>query len=141
MEKVLDRILIVEDDANLARILKLYFEEKNVLCTFVENAKQAMNWIENFNPHLIIIDIGLPDIDGIELAKNIRKNIKTKKIPIIIITGKDETEFKIKSATEAKAELFPTKPFEPSILWEAATKFIENYKNAKFGSLFKHSFQ
>ncbi|MGC8867308.1 MAG: hypothetical protein ACP5IO_03665 [Elusimicrobiales bacterium] len=72
-------------------------------------------------------------MNGIELAKRIRENIKTKKIPIII-TGQSETELKIKSSVETYANLFLTKPVEPKILCEAATKLVEQYKEEKYKS-------
>lgn len=132
----MNRVLIVEDEVTLAHILKSYFEKCDFLATYVENGTTAKKWIDDFRPDLIIIDIILPDMNGIELAKQIREDIKTKKIPIIIITGQTETDLKIKGSVGAHANLFLTKPIEPKVLCDAASKLVEQYKQEKYKSAF-----
>ncbi len=132
----MNKVLIVEDDITLAHILKSYFEKHNFLAAYSENAKIAKNWIDEFRPDVIVLDIILPDMSGIEFAKKIREDIKTKKIPIIIITGQLEVENKIKASIDACANLFLTKPIEPQLLCQAATKLVEQYKEEKYKSAF-----
>jgi DNA-binding response OmpR family regulator len=128
----MNRVMIVDDEITLCQILKKYFEDNDYLCGYAENANTAKQWISEFKPDLIVIDIGLPDMNGIELAKQIRNDIKTKKIPIIIITGQHEVNLNIKSSTEANVNLFLTKPFEPSVILDASKKLIDSYKTEKY---------
>lgn len=128
----MDKILIVEDETMIADILKKFLENKGYLVTYAETAEIALKWVENFRPDLLIVDIGLPDINGIELCKEVRKNIKTRKLPIIIMTGINEIDTKIKGSVEACANLYLQKPVEPQKIFEAASKLIENYKTEKY---------
>lgn len=104
--------------------------KKLFLCSYAENGEIAKKWIETFYPDLVIIDIMLPDINGLELPKQIRENIKTKKIPIII-TGYQELDYKIKAA-ESDVNLYLTKPIEPQSLIGCALKLVEKYKMEKY---------
>lgn len=128
----MDKILIVEDEITIANILKKFFEDKGYLATYTDTAEAAFKWIDNFRPDLLIVDVGLPDINGIELCKKVRKNIRTKKIPIIIMTGINEIDTKIKGSVEACANLYLQKPVEPQKILEAAGKLIDNYKAEKY---------
>jgi len=131
-EEFMDKILIVEDEPLIGGIFKKFLEDKGYLATYCETANSALNWIENFKPDLVIVDIGLPDMNGIELCKKIRNNLKTKKLPIIIITGISEIDAKIKASAQASVNLYLQKPVEPIKIYEAAQKLIENYKTEKY---------
>ncbi len=63
----MDKILIVEDDITLATLFKKFLEDKGYVVAHVETATSALKWIEMFRFELAVIDIGLPDINGIEL--------------------------------------------------------------------------
>lgn len=85
-----------------------------------------MRWLAGIDkPDLVIIDIGLPDMDGLELCRKIKNNLSTRKIPIIILTGKDGNENRIKGTLDCKADLYLNKPIEFEQLYGAIKKLIK----------------
>lgn len=131
----MDKVLIVDDDMTLCNMFKSYLEDNNYLCITAHSGEIALKWLEEIKPELVIIDIGLPDINGIELTKKIRNNIKTKKVPVIILTGQGNTDYKIKSSVDAKASLFLEKPVDLNEMLKAVERLVKNYKEEKFKNI------
>lgn len=106
------KILIVDDDKNICEIVRLYLlkEGYEVKCAYA--GKQALKMIEEEKPSAVILDIMLPEIDGIEILKQMRQ---TTKIPVIMLTAKGETIDKI-LGLELGADDYVVKPFEPKEL-------------------------
>jgi len=107
-----NRILIVDDDKNICELVRLYLTKEgyDVKCVFT--GKQALRAVEEENPAAVILDIMLPEIDGIEVLKQIRQ---TKKLPVIMLTAKGETIDKV-LGLELGADDYVVKPFEPKEL-------------------------
>ncbi len=109
------RILIIEDDKDIVVLLKHYLEKE----TFVlEDASDGFSGLkkakaENFN--LIILDIMLPEMGGLEVCKELRGDPKTATVPIIMLTAKTEETDKI-VGLELGADDYVTKPFSPKEL-------------------------
>ena len=105
------KILIIEDDKDITQLLKHYLEKENfqseVASSGTLGLKQAL-----LNPSLIILDLMLPEMDGLEVCKELRRNPKTDNIPIIILTAKGEETDKI-VGLELGADDYITKPFSP----------------------------
>ena len=102
-------ILIVDDDENIRNLLSIYLENEGFKTIKVDNAKNAIEIIEEKNIELVLLDIMMPQIDGIEACIKIREN---KKMPIIMISAKSEDMDKIHGLT-AGADDYITKPFNP----------------------------
>lgn len=105
------KILIIEDDKDIAQLLKHYLEKENfqtdIASTGTLGLKQAL-----LNPSLIILDLMLPEMDGLEVCKELKRNPKTEEIPIIMLTAKGEETDKI-VGLELGADDYITKPFSP----------------------------
>ena len=84
------RVLIIEDDPTFAQILSDLAEEKGYVVTKVLTGKEGIIKAKTINPIGIILDIGLPDIDGMILAKMLSEDESTKNIPIHVISGSEE---------------------------------------------------
>lgn len=102
-------ILIVDDDENIRNLLSIYLENEGFKTIKVDSAKKAIEIIEEKNIELVLLDIMMPQIDGIEACIRIRQN---KKMPIIMISAKSEDMDKIHGLT-AGADDYITKPFNP----------------------------
>ncbi len=102
------KILIVDDDANICELLRLYLEKDGFDTQVAEDGKQALLAVESFSPDIILLDIMLPKLDGWQVCREIRKNHKT---PIIMLTAKGETFDKI-LGFELGADDYVTKPFD-----------------------------
>jgi len=82
------RILAVDDRASNTRLVKLYLEQTNDYVVREENnAKAALAAAEEFHPHLILLDVMMPDLDGGELASRFKANPKLKAVPIVFLTA------------------------------------------------------
>ena len=105
------RLLIVEDDPDIAHMLQMYFSK---LGYDVEVASRGQEGIEKSRreiPHLIILDIMLPDINGYEVFREIRSHLRTSHVPVIFLTQRDERDARLQGL-EMGADDYITKPFD-----------------------------
>lgn len=85
-------ILLVEDDAFVSDIYQTRLEQEGYKLVLAENGLEAMKKIEEQIPHLILLDIIMPYMDGMEVLKKLKANDKWKKIPVIILTNLSQKE-------------------------------------------------
>lgn len=102
------RVLVVDDDQNIAELISLYLEKEGYETRKVYDGKEALEENLAFQPHLILLDIMLPGMDGYDVCKEIRK---TSDIPIIMLTAKGETFDKV-LGLELGADDYIVKPFD-----------------------------
>ena len=105
------RLLIVEDDFDIATMLQIYFSSLGYEINLAPRGSEALEKTRQKMPHLIILDIMLPDIDGYEVCRCLRTQPRTSHIPIIFLTQKDERSDKIQGL-ELGADDYVTKPFD-----------------------------
>jgi PleD family two-component response regulator len=105
------RLLIVEDDVDINAMLKIFFSSQGYDVDTAFRGMEALERTRQVMPHLIVLDIMLPDIDGYEVCRNLRKNARTSHIPVIFLTQKDERSDKLKGL-ELGADNYITKPFD-----------------------------
>ena len=107
-------ILIVDDDALNRRLLTKNLETDGHRTTDVDNGFAALSSIENEVPDVILLDIEMPGLDGIEVLERIKSDAKTRHIPVIMISGVDDSDSVVR-CLEAGADDFLPKPFDPVI--------------------------
>ena len=105
------RLLIVEDDFDISNMLRIYFTGQQYEVDIAPRGSEALEKTRQNLPHLIILDIMLPDIDGFEVCKILRTNTRTSHVPIIFLTQKDERSDKLQGL-ELGADDYITKPFD-----------------------------
>ncbi len=105
------RLLLVEDDGDIANMLKIYFSAQGFDVDIVMQGMDAVEKTRHVMPHLIILDIMLPDIDGYEVCRILRQTTRTSHIPVIFLTQKDERSDKLQGL-ELGADDYITKPFD-----------------------------
>ncbi len=105
------RILIVEDDFDISNMLRIYFTAQGYDVDIAPRGSDALEKTRQGLPHLIVLDIMLPDIDGYEVCRTLRTNIRTSHIPVIFLTQKDERGDKLQGL-ELGADDYITKPFD-----------------------------
>lgn len=106
------KIMIVDDDANIAELISLYVEKEGYETKIASDGEEAIRMFSDFAPNLVLLDIMLPEIDGYDVCKAIRK---VSSIPIIMLTAKGETFDKV-LGLELGADDYIVKPFEPKEL-------------------------
>jgi DNA-binding response OmpR family regulator len=105
------RLLVVEDDFDIANMLRIYFTGQNYDVDIAPRGSAALEKTRQILPHLIILDIMLPDIDGFEVCRILRTSTRTSHVPIIFLTQKDERSDKLQGL-ELGADDYVTKPFD-----------------------------
>jgi len=105
------RLLVVEDDVDIANMLKIYFSGMQFDVDVAHRGSDALEKTKQVLPHLIVLDIMLPDIDGYEVCRNLRTNTRTSHIPVIFLTQKDERSDRLQGL-ELGADDYITKPFD-----------------------------
>lgn len=105
------KILVVEDDQDLADMLNSYLRVQGYEVVIANWGEEGIQTAQTGRPDLLILDIRLPDIDGFEVARRLRADRKTSKIPIIFLTERRERNDKL-AGLELGADDYITKPFD-----------------------------
>jgi DNA-binding response OmpR family regulator len=105
------RLLIVEDDTDISNMLKIFFSGHQYEVDTALRGGDALEKTRQNLPHLIVLDIMLPDIDGFDVCRILRTNTRTSHVPIIFLTQKDERSDKLQGL-ELGADDYVTKPFD-----------------------------
>jgi PleD family two-component response regulator len=125
------RILVVEDDADISNMLQLYFKSQGYEVHVAPRGGVALESARQKMPNVIVLDIMLPDLDGYEVCRRLRTNLRTSHIPIIFLTQKDERSDKI-HGLELGADDYITKPFDVE---ELRLRVRNTIKSAEVASL------
>jgi DNA-binding response OmpR family regulator len=105
------RILVVEDDFDISNMLRIYFGGQGYTVEVASRGGDALAATQRQAPNLIVLDINLPDISGYDVCRKLRTTTRTRHIPIIFLTQKDERSDKI-IGLESGADDYITKPFD-----------------------------
>jgi len=104
------KILVIDDEEHILELLKINLEFSGYDTYAYDTGKDVLEIIEKTNPDLILLDLMLPEIDGIEICKRIRRNPKFNKIKLLILSAKSDEIDKI-LCLEIGADDYITKPF------------------------------
>jgi CheY-like chemotaxis protein len=113
-------ILVVEDAPDNQVLLEQVFQDSGYRVTCIQDGQAALNWLETNQPDLILLDLSLPEIDGWEVARQLKACDRTAKIPIVAVTAhamKGDKE----SAIASGCDDYLTKPLDIDLL-EACVK-------------------
>ncbi len=105
------KILVVEDDVDISNMLRIYFSGQGYEVQVAPRGGDALAYTRRQLPHLIVLDIMLPDMDGYAVCRELRTTTRTSHIPIIFLTQKDERSDKI-AGLELGADEYINKPFD-----------------------------
>jgi DNA-binding response OmpR family regulator len=109
------RVLVVEDDADIAELVSRYLDKAGYTSSRVSSGRDALDAVRSKPPDLIVLDVMLPQIDGLEVCRLLRANEATAQIPIIMLTARaDESERIV--GLEIGADDYLPKPFSPNEL-------------------------
>lgn len=103
-------ILIVEDEKDIIEVIRYYLEKDNYRVHVAQDGFSALELAEKVVPNLILLDLMLPKMDGVEVCKRLKSNPRLRDIPIIMVTAKSEEADKIRGL-EIGADDYVTKPF------------------------------
>jgi putative two-component system response regulator len=106
------RVLVVEDDAANQELLRLILERAGYAAIAASDGKGALEAVSAQHPDLVLLDVGLPGIDGLEVCRRLRSEPATLTLPIIMLTGRSGVD-DIVAGLDAGADDFVGKPFQP----------------------------
>ena len=109
------RILVVEDDQDIAQLVGRYLDKAGFITEIVSSGRDALTTIGARPPDLVVLDLMLPQIDGLEICRAVRANRKVSAVPIIMLTARGEESDRV-VGLELGADDYVAKPFSPNEL-------------------------
>lgn len=109
------QVLIVEDEPEIAELIEFHAERAGLKARKVHSGRIALDVIKREKPDLIVLDLMLPDLDGLEVCRKLKQGESTRSIPIVMVTAKGE-EADVVAGIELGADDYVTKPFSPRVL-------------------------
>lgn len=110
-----ETILVVDDEADILELVKVTLEKEKYQVICAVSGEKALEMASSKRPDIIVLDLMLPGIDGLEVARRLKNKPGTTEIPIIMLTAKGE-ESDVITGLELGADDYVTKPFSPKIL-------------------------
>ena len=108
-------VLIVEDEPEIAELIEFHAERAGMRARTIHSGKLALELSRREKPDVIVLDLMLPDLDGLEVCRRLKQSDDTRGIPIVMVTAKGE-EADIVAGIELGADDYVTKPFSPRVL-------------------------
>lgn len=142
-QKTTQRILVVDDEERIRRLLRMYLEKEGYVIDEAENGETALDMALGENYDLILLDIMLPGMDGVEVCQKLRQH---KATPVIMLTAKGEESNRVQGF-EAGADDYVVKPFSPrEVIYRvkailrrsSATAYLANEKTSSNNIVFPH---
>lgn len=127
--KGLKSILLIEDDEEIRMFLREYFEKEYKIME-ASNGREGLESANQHHPDLIVSDVMMPEMDGIEFCKEIKTNMRTSHIPVILLTAKSSLTHH-KEGIQIGADAYITKPFSPEILSLTVHNLLHSRENLK----------
>ena len=126
-----DRILFIEDDANIRASTRLFLQKRNLILDEAETGQEGLDKFASGQYQLVLLDLMLPDIYGLEICRQMRTR---STVPIIILTAKDDTH-EVVEGLSSGADDYITKPFEPQELAARIDAILRRVRYAEAGDM------
>jgi len=108
-------IVVIEDEEDIRELIRYNLDKEGYRVLVANSGEEGLELVVNSMPDLIVLDLMLPGIDGLEVCRQLKKEPKTKDIPIVMVTARGE-EPDVVSGLELGAEDYVSKPFSPKVL-------------------------
>ncbi|MGC3960688.1 MAG: response regulator [Verrucomicrobiota bacterium] len=105
------QILLVEDDPMIAEMLAGFFESSNLILVHAANSGEAFQHVRDQSTDLVLLDLGLPGLDGFQFLREIKATPATRDIPVIVVSGRSSPAEKVRGLELGAAD-YLTKPFD-----------------------------
>lgn len=119
------KVLVVDDDRHIAELLSLYLNKEGYITKEVYDGKDAVKEFSSFSPHIVLLDIMLPGLDGYQVCREIRT---MSSVPVIMLTAKGETFDKV-LGLEIGADDYIVKPFDAKEVLARVKAVLRRYEN------------
>jgi len=122
------RILIIEDDTPLAEVLQYNLDQEGYETRVARDGRQGMNFIRSRSPDLVVLDLMLPMIDGLEICRQVRADSATQDILILMLTARSEESVQLMGFSVG-ADDYVTKPFSVKVLMQRIQSLLRRKNN------------
>jgi DNA-binding response OmpR family regulator len=106
------RILVVDDDRVIQQLLKVNLELEGYAVDVAEDGQEALERFDDFQPHLVLLDIMMPRLDGWEVCRRLKDGVDSADVPIVLLSARAQ-EADVQRGTEMGVAAYVTKPFDP----------------------------
>lgn len=127
-----DKILLIEDEEDIASLIKLQAELSGYKMIVETDGLNGLRAVERERPDLIILDIMIPGLNGLDVCRKVKNSNESKQIPIILISAKSE-ELDVVLGLELGADDYVTKPFSPKVLFSRVKAVLRRKNELKTG--------
>ncbi len=118
------RVLVVEDSAVIRRLIEVCLRPTNVEVVMREDGPSGLEAARTEQPDLLVLDIGLPEMDGWQVLDHLRQDPAMQSLPVLVLTAHAEEESR-RRADEGGADAFVTKPFQPNDFRQEVVRLLE----------------
>lgn len=133
----MQKILIIEDEVDIAELIGFNLQRNQFEVQMAHDGLDGLNKAFSYEPDLIVLDLMLPSLNGIELNKELKRDPRTRDIPVIMLTAKAQTEDRI-NGLETGADDYLTKPFSPKELVLRTQAVLKRTSTKSSGTVLKH---
>ncbi len=116
-------LLIVDDDQNILILITEYLESEGFTTIQATNGIEGLRQLEIHNPRLVILDVNMPELDGMQTCRMIRANEKFQNLPVLMLTARSDIQDMIQ-ARRMGATDYLTKPFAPQALIQKVVRLL-----------------
>gem|GEM_PF-5392923 len=117
------QVLVVDDSATVRRLVSLALDRLGCEVITASGGLEALGAMNHATPDLVLLDVGLPNLDGYQICRAIKRNERTRYVPVIMLTGRDGLMDRLRGKM-AGAEVYLTKPFDPKALIAIAGRYV-----------------
>ncbi len=117
-------VVYIEDEPEMIDLVKLILSRKHYLVEGANGGREGLDAVRKIHPHVVLLDLMMPDMDGWEVFQQLRADDTTKDIPVIIVTAKAQNIDKVLGLHIAKVDDYISKPFSPQELIESIERVL-----------------
>jgi two-component system, OmpR family, response regulator VicR len=124
------RLLYIEDEQEMIELVKLILARRGYEVIGAIGGKEGLEAIRTLLPDLVLLDLMMPDMDGWDVYQQMKADVATQKIPVIVVTAKAQSIDKVLGLHIAKVDDYISKPFSPNELVESVEKILARHEQA-----------
>lgn len=129
MKKKHTRILLVDDEPDILEILEYNLTSEGYQVDTAKNGIEALEKADQWKPHLVLLDVMMPEMDGIETCEKLRNNANLSDVLIVFLTARSEDYSQV-AGLEAGADDYITKPIKPKVLMSKIKAMLRRFKES-----------
>lgn len=118
------QVLVVEDDLEMGRLIGATLGSSQVEVSHAADGEQALARVHRAPPDLVVLDVNLPAIDGLEVCRQLKANPATEAIPVVVVTAREDDEAR-ERAQSCRAAAYLLKPFSPRVLLDLVYSLVK----------------